>query len=69
MLEYWYIELGLLLLQWVTLKRTNETTDLIHNWKFYYEGEIKHFSCKKQGIMVGSKIKGQGSVLMREWSK
>ena len=44
-------------MQWLTLKRTNETTDLIHNWKLYYAGEINHFSCKMQGIVVGSKIK------------
>ena len=57
MLEYWYIELGILLPQLVTLKWTNETTDLIHNWKLYHVGEINHFSCKKQGIVVSSKIK------------
>ena len=57
MLEYWYIELGLLLPQLVTLKWTKETIDLIHNWKLYHVGEINHISCKKQGIVVGTKIK------------
>ena len=57
MLEYWSIERGLLLPQWVTLKRTKKRADLIHNLKLQYEGEINHFSFKKQGIVVSSKIK------------
>ena len=57
MLEYWYIELGLLLPQWVALKRTHEATDLIPCWKLYHVGEINHFSCKKQEIVVSGKIK------------